>query len=90
MSAFLQPDLSDLHPAKLKRGNPPPGSRIGDDVGEIGRILVRGEPGNGIIDDLAPLGVRVFSWKSRGLMLSRLGRGRLGLQLKLGGQQRLH
>eukprot|EP00877_Chromochloris_zofingiensis_P004240 jgi/Chrzof1/13817/Cz08g13150.t1 len=49
-----KPDLSDLHPAKLARGNLPPGLRIGDE-GELGRILIRGEPGNGIVDEVAPL-----------------------------------
>jgi nicotinamidase-related amidase len=44
-------DLSDCPPAKLNRGNP--ALRIGD-VGPMGRILVRGEPGNQIIDALAP------------------------------------
>ena len=48
-----KPDLSDLHPAKLNRGHPPAGMRIGDKSG-MGRILVRGEPGNGIVDDVAP------------------------------------
>lgn len=51
-----KPDLSDLHPAKLARGNLPPGLRIGDE-GELGRILIRGEPGNGIVDEVAPLEV---------------------------------
>ena len=46
-----QPDLSDCPPAKLNRGNP--ALRIGD-VGNMGRILVAGEPGNQIIDALAP------------------------------------
>lgn len=47
-----QPDLSDCPPAKLNRGK---GSlKIGDE-GPMGRILVLGEPGNGIIPDLAPL-----------------------------------
>jgi nicotinamidase-related amidase len=46
-----QPDLSDCPPAKLNRGNPT--LRIGDE-GPMGRILVRGEPGNQIIDALAP------------------------------------
>jgi biuret amidohydrolase len=46
-----QSDLSDCPPAKLKRGSP--GLRIGD-VGAMGRILIQGEPGNQIIDALAP------------------------------------
>jgi nicotinamidase-related amidase len=47
-----QPDLSDLPPAKLNRGAP--SMRIGD-KGEFGRILIRGEYGQDIIDELAPL-----------------------------------
>jgi nicotinamidase-related amidase len=46
-----RPDLSDVHPSKLNRGEP--SRRIGD-VGPMGRILVRGEPGHDIIDELAP------------------------------------
>ena len=46
------PDLSDCPPAKIGRGNPT--LRIGD-AGPMGRILVRGEPGNQIIDALAPI-----------------------------------
>ncbi len=46
------PDLSDCPPAKRLRGSP--ALRIGD-VGPMGRILVRGEPGNDIIAALAPL-----------------------------------
>ncbi|MGF6970878.1 nicotinamidase-related amidase [Paraburkholderia sp. WC7.3g] len=46
------PDLSDCPPAKRLRGQP--SARIGD-KGPMGRILVRGEPGNAIIDALAPL-----------------------------------
>jgi len=46
-----QPDLSDCPPAKRNRGNPT--LRIGD-AGPMGRILVQGEPGNQIIDALAP------------------------------------
>lgn len=46
------PDLSDCPPAKRLRGNP--SLRIGD-VGPMGRILVRGEPGNAIVDALAPI-----------------------------------
>lgn len=45
-------DLSDCPPAKRERGNPK--WRIGD-VGPMGRILVAGEPGNAIIDALAPM-----------------------------------
>ncbi|MRH88026.1 isochorismatase family protein [Nocardia sp. SYP-A9097] len=46
------PDLSDCPPAKLLRGSP--SQRIGD-PGAFGRILVRGEYGHDIIDELAPL-----------------------------------
>jgi len=46
-----RPDLSDAPPAKLQRGEP--SKRIGD-PGPMGRILVRGEPGHDIVDDLAP------------------------------------
>lgn len=44
-------DLSDCPPAKRNRGLP--GLRIGD-TGAMGRILVAGEPGNQIVDALAP------------------------------------
>lgn len=46
-----RPDLSDAPPAKLARGKGP--TRIGD-LGPMGRILVRGEPGHDIIAELAP------------------------------------
>jgi len=46
------PDLSDCPPAKLLRGAP--SLRIGD-PGPKGRILIRGEYGHDIIDDLAPM-----------------------------------
>ena len=46
------PDLSDCPPAKRHRGNP--SLRIGD-PGPMGRILIRGEPGNQIITALAPI-----------------------------------
>ncbi|OLT08997.1 isochorismatase [Pseudonocardia sp. CNS-139] len=46
------PDLSDCPPAKLNRGEPT--LRIGDE-GPKGRILVRGEYGHDIVDELAPL-----------------------------------
>lgn len=47
-----RPDLSDLQPAKRDRGNPT--MKIGD-VGPMGRILVRGEPGHDIIPELYPI-----------------------------------
>jgi nicotinamidase-related amidase len=47
-----RPDLSDCPPAKLKRGKP--SQRIGDQ-GTLGRILIRGEYGHDIIDELAPI-----------------------------------
>jgi nicotinamidase-related amidase len=47
-----EPDLSDCPPAKLRRGAP--SLRIGD-PGPYGRILVRGEHGHDIVDELAPL-----------------------------------
>jgi biuret amidohydrolase len=45
-------DLSDCPPAKRLRGSP--SMRIGD-PGPMGRVLIDGEPGAGIIADLAPL-----------------------------------
>ncbi len=45
-------DLSDCPPSKRARGRLPVG--IGD-PGPMGRVLVRGERGHGIIDELAPL-----------------------------------
>ena len=47
-----RPDLSDCPPAKLRRGVP--SKRIGDE-GRFGRILIRGEHGHDIIDELRPL-----------------------------------
>ncbi|KQP39092.1 isochorismatase [Methylobacterium sp. Leaf104] len=47
-----KPDLSDAPPAKLERGEP--SARIGA-PGPMGRILIRGEPGHGIVPELAPM-----------------------------------
>jgi nicotinamidase-related amidase len=46
-----RPDLSDAPPAKIARGAP--SMRIGD-VGPMGRILIRGEPGHDIVRELYP------------------------------------
>ena len=46
------PDLSDCPSAKRDRGDP--ALRIGD-AGPMGRLLVRGEPGNALVDALAPV-----------------------------------
>jgi nicotinamidase-related amidase len=45
-------DLADAPPAKVHRGNPT--LRIGDH-GPMGRILVRGEAGHDIVEDLYPV-----------------------------------
>jgi nicotinamidase-related amidase len=47
-----RPDLSDLPPAKRRRGNFP--VKIGD-PGPMGRILVHGEPGHGLVPALSPI-----------------------------------
>ena len=46
------PDLSDCPNAKLHRGQP--SQKIGD-VGAMGRLLIRGEWGSDIIDELKPV-----------------------------------
>jgi len=46
-----KPDLSDCPPSKIARGSAP--LRIGE-KGTMGRLLVAGEPGNAIVDALAP------------------------------------
>lgn len=46
------PDLSDCPPAKRDRGSP--SLRIGD-PGPMGRVLIAGEPGAGIVAELAPI-----------------------------------
>lgn len=48
-----RPDLSDCPPNKLKRSKKG-GAGIGD-IGPMGRILVRGEYGQDIVDELKPL-----------------------------------
>jgi biuret amidohydrolase len=47
-----KPDLSDCPPSKIRRGNP--SLHIGES-GAMGRLLVAGEPGNQIVDALAPV-----------------------------------
>ncbi|GGM07334.1 cysteine hydrolase family protein [Dactylosporangium sucinum] len=73
------PDLSDCPPAKLNRGDP--SMRIGA-PGPMGRILIRGERGHDIIDELAPLpgepvvdkpGKGAFYATGLGELLSSLG-----------------
>lgn len=46
-----RPDLSDCPPAKRRRGDAP--FAIGD-AGPMGQILIAGEPGNEIVDELYP------------------------------------
>lgn len=47
-----RPDLTDAPPAKILRGEP--SKRIGDS-GPMGRILIRGERGHDIIEELYPV-----------------------------------
>lgn len=47
-----KPDLSDCPPSKIRRGNPT--LHIGE-TGAMGRLLVAGEPGNQIVEALAPV-----------------------------------
>lgn len=59
-----RPDLSDCPPAKRNRGNP--SLRIGD-PGPMGRILIAGEPGAGIVRELEP--------RSGEIVLDKPGKG---------------
>ncbi|MEI7464523.1 MAG: cysteine hydrolase [Burkholderiales bacterium] len=47
-----RPDLSDCPPAKLARSRHA-GAEIGS-TGPLGRLLVRGEPGHGLVDEMQP------------------------------------
>jgi nicotinamidase-related amidase len=47
-----RPDMTDAPKAKVERGGP--SMRIGD-AGPMGRILIRGEPGHDIIEELYPM-----------------------------------
>ena len=68
-------DLADCPPAKLEHGLP--GLRIGD-AGPMGRILVRGEPGNQIINALAPIaGEWVIDKPGKGMFFGTGLHGRL-------------
>jgi biuret amidohydrolase len=63
-----RPDLSDCPPAKRLRGNA--ALRIGD-AGPMGRILVQGEPGNAILDAVAPIaGETVIDKPGKGMFFA--------------------
>lgn len=73
------PDLSDCSPAKLLRSRSA-GSEIGTE-GPMGRLLIRGEYGHDIIDELQPLATELVVDKASygafcGTNLERLLRGR--------------
>jgi nicotinamidase-related amidase len=82
-----RPDLSDLNAAKHRRGRG--ATRIGDE-GPMGRILVRGAEGHGIIAELAPVeGEPVIDKPGKGAFyatdLETILRGRGITQLILAG-----
>jgi nicotinamidase-related amidase len=63
-----KPDLSDCPPSKIRRGNPT--LHIGE-TGAMGRLLVAGEPGNQIVDDLKPIeGEIVINKPGKGMFWS--------------------
>ncbi len=63
------PDLSDCPQTKLLRW--PEGKRIGD-VGPMGRILIRGEEGHSIINEVAPLSNEVVIDKPGKMLFIKL------------------
>ena len=64
-------DLSDCPPAKIARGIA--ALRIGE-MGAMGRLLVAGEPGNQIVDALAPQpGEMIVDMPGRGCSGPRVG-----------------
>jgi nicotinamidase-related amidase len=78
-----RPDLSDLPPAKRNRGNP--SLRIGDE-GPMGRVLISGEAGTAILDELAPIdGETVIEKPGKGAFYATP----LGEILKAGGIEQL-
>lgn len=78
-----RPDLSDCPPAKRGRGDP--ALRIGD-VGPMGRVLIAGEPGTAILDEVAPLpSEKVIEKPGKGAFYAT----DLGLELERGGIRQL-
>lgn len=79
-----RPDLSDLHESKRRRAEQA-GAPIGAH-GPLGRLLVRGEHGHDLIDELRPLagepvidkpGYSAFAYTDLDLLLRRRGIGHL-------------
>ncbi|MFS2127464.1 cysteine hydrolase family protein [Pseudomonas sp. Pseusp97] len=79
-----RPDLSDLHESKRRRAEQA-GAPIGA-LGPLGRLLVRGEHGHDLIDELRPLagepvidkpGYSAFAYTDLDLLLRRRGIGHL-------------